>query len=627
MRIVRMVVGICALSIGASADSVLGQQPQSPDRPAAAIPTVEATEIEEAAPAVVAESFEAPAPRHPPIHTIPPMPMPARGAVDETRSLDGPGVPVSFDLSTREESPGDASAFDGAGRSQFDFEGGYTGIHGGQAEEQVPARFGDMRLIAPALRREDPWRRNVKIVMRYGSSFFVCSGTMLDAEVVLTAGHCVYDNESNAWADAVWVYPGWDGAGTISTQDPGVQHYGAGVAASLHSITGWIEREDSNYDIGEIVLTRAVGMLTGWFGTRTGGICSAILPNLYYNASYPAASCGSGLHTGRDMYYWNGHFDSCPETNLLQIDNSGSGCLSVLWGGMSGSGAYARVNEERYVHAVVSHSNQIAGVDVAGNYAKLYAGWRENVHDDVVAEARGSTFDLQALAARIDGPTIVAAGATTVVHHIAVNPTDASASREWTFRVYLSTNNNISASDTWLSTWNYSRNFDALDWTRVRAATVRIPASMPPGTYFLGVAYDSGTDSNADNNATDAWDATRITIVPGTGGPGGGTFTDDPIVPGTTVVKAVHITELRDRIDALRGNHGLSAFPWTDRTIISGVTRIRGVHLTELRAALDGAYDAARLSRPPYTGTVLAGSTGIRAVHINELRRAVERLE
>ncbi len=102
------------------------------------------------------------------------------------------------------------------------------------------------------------------------------------------------------------------------------------------------------------------------------------------------------------------------------------------------------------------------------------------------------------------------------------------------------------------------------------------------------------------------------------------TFTDHPIVPGTTPIRAAHFTELRERIAALRARHGLSAFPWTDPTLIAGVTLVRRIHLTELRSALDAVYDAVRRSRPAYADARdVAGATPIKAAHIMELRAAV----
>ena len=107
-----------------------------------------------------------------------------------------------------------------------------------------------------------------------------------------------------------------------------------------------------------------------------------------------------------------------------------------------------------------------------------------------------------------------------------------------------------------------------------------------------------------------------------------GSFTDDPLRPGVTPVKAVHFTELRTRIDALRSAAGLTRFSWTDPALRAGETRVRRVHLLELRAALAEAYGAAGRSAPRWTdASPSAGSTPIRALHVTELRAAVLALE
>ena len=104
-------------------------------------------------------------------------------------------------------------------------------------------------------------------------------------------------------------------------------------------------------------------------------------------------------------------------------------------------------------------------------------------------------------------------------------------------------------------------------------------------------------------------------------------FTDDPIVPGVTPIKAVHFTELRTRIDALRSAAGVPRFSWTDLVLRAGVTRVRRVHLLELRAALAGAYSAAGRAAPRWTDPSPTAGTAIRAVHVTELRAAVLALE
>lgn len=105
-------------------------------------------------------------------------------------------------------------------------------------------------------------------------------------------------------------------------------------------------------------------------------------------------------------------------------------------------------------------------------------------------------------------------------------------------------------------------------------------------------------------------------------------FTDDPLRPGVTPIKAVHLTELRTRIDSLRREVEQQVFFWTDSVLRPGVTPVRRVHLIELRGALSEAYVAAGRAAPRWTDPApVAGLTPIRAAHVTELRAAVRALE
>lgn len=100
-------------------------------------------------------------------------------------------------------------------------------------------------------------------------------------------------------------------------------------------------------------------------------------------------------------------------------------------------------------------------------------------------------------------------------------------------------------------------------------------------------------------------------------------FTDDPLGTGT-VVKAVHVTELRQAVDTLRARNALGAFGWTDGTLTAGATPVRAAHLNDLRNALNQVYDARGLARPSYTDpTIQAGETPIKRAHVSDLRSAV----
>lgn len=64
-------------------------------------------------------------------------------------------------------------------------------------------------------------------------------------------------------------------------------------------------------------------------------------------------------------------------------------------------------------------------------------------------------------------------------------------------------------------------------------------------------------------------------------------FTDDPLQPGITPIKALHIAELQDRVSTLRSFYGLTAYTFTPA--IAGETRLALwlVQVEELRAAID----------------------------------------
>ena len=105
-------------------------------------------------------------------------------------------------------------------------------------------------------------------------------------------------------------------------------------------------------------------------------------------------------------------------------------------------------------------------------------------------------------------------------------------------------------------------------------------------------------------------------------------FTDSTLTPFSSVVRAVHFTELRAAIDTLRSRQGIAAFGWTAPSLAAGVTTIKQAHLVELRSAVSAVYAARALSAPAWTdGTIPPAATIVRAVHIAELRAAVLALE
>ncbi len=97
-------------------------------------------------------------------------------------------------------------------------------------------------------------------------------------------------------------------------------------------------------------------------------------------------------------------------------------------------------------------------------------------------------------------------------------------------------------------------------------------------------------------------------------------FTDNPL-SGGSLIKAVHITELRTAVNDARARGGLGAATWTD-TSLQGVL-VKAIHIVELRSRLAEARSALGLSAATYTDPNLAAGGTAKAVHIIELRDRV----
>lgn len=113
-------------------------------------------------------------------------------------------------------------------------------------------------------------------------------------------------------------------------------------------------------------------------------------------------------------------------------------------------------------------------------------------------------------------------------------------------------------------------------------------------------------------------------LIPGAALAQAFSFTDDPLTVRSTRVKAVHITELRAGINALRQRQGIAPAAFTD-VVAPQSGSIRAIHIAELRTALNDVYVSLGRVNPTYTDAPqpAAGATIIKLVHVAELRAAV----
>lgn len=104
------------------------------------------------------------------------------------------------------------------------------------------------------------------------------------------------------------------------------------------------------------------------------------------------------------------------------------------------------------------------------------------------------------------------------------------------------------------------------------------------------------------------------------------TFTDDPLVPGTTIVKSQHLSQIRNAVTSLLVFAGYDdQGTYTDPSPAPGAIAIKAVHITELRNKLALARHALGLPTLTFTDPILTGgTTTVKAVHFTELRNGVK---
>ena len=104
-------------------------------------------------------------------------------------------------------------------------------------------------------------------------------------------------------------------------------------------------------------------------------------------------------------------------------------------------------------------------------------------------------------------------------------------------------------------------------------------------------------------------------------------FIDESVTAVSGVIKAIHVSELRTRIDAVRARYGKPAYAYTASVLTPGAAVVRAADIEELRAAIGEIYALIGIPPPSYTDAALTPGIVVKAAHINELRAAVLNIE
>ena len=173
---------------------------------------------------------------------------------------------------------------------------------------------------------------------------------------------------------------------------------------------------------------------------------------------------------------------------------------------------------------------------------------------------------------------------------------------------------------------SWSAGSGSIDHYEIQRAT----SKNGPFTTLPNTSSTSATDSSLSSTTTYIY-RVRAVDAAGNYSPFSNTdiattivFTDDPLAIGT-IVKAQHVIELRQAVNAVRAAAGLSASTWTDSSLTVGVTEVKAVHISELRTSVNQARLDLGLTNNAYTDPTLTPTvTVIKAVHASELRDRVK---
>ncbi|KAA3606073.1 MAG: hypothetical protein DWQ01_17915 [Planctomycetota bacterium] len=414
-------------------------------------------------------------------------PMPATSGIST-----GPKRALTYDLLSGEE-----QAFDPV-TSGLPNAGWVVGRNlADEVGESLNRSFGQLQGITSSA---FPWSAHARMFFQQSGIPYLCSGTLVDARTMMTAGHCVHEGFGGQWSTNVSISPSWDGDDDA---------FGSANGVLLSSWSNWVYDGDYAGDIGWVRLDRPVGFLTGWFGYGYNDDNNWWNSTSFWMTGYPGG-CFSGAPD--TLYYAGGTWDSVG-SHIVEADMNES-----CWiGGMSGGGIYYHDGfGNRYVYANVSHGWGWPTSTTRMGARRIESSAFDWMVNSFIPDAYSTTQeDYIPLRTRVDmgGSSVVAGEAVAHMDYTIFNTSKYDPpSTQIDVDVYLSSNDNISEFDTHIQRHYFNWDFGPMGGVIINVPPPTIPANTLAGNYFLGVIVDE-VDLNQDNNDTDGWDAAPITVV------------------------------------------------------------------------------------------------------------------
>ena len=187
-----------------------------------------------------------------------------------------------------------------------------------------------------------PWRAHASLLITAAdNSMWIATAWFIGPHTLMTAGHVVCIKNSgvagrDGWVKSINVMPGRNG-NTLP--------YGSVTSTFFHSVVGWTEKGDPNYDYGAIILPTDLGNTVGWFGF--GAFPDAdLLSSIGNIAGYPGDQPAGTL-------WYDTHQIASVDSQKVYYDIDTAG-------GQSGSAVYRFINDQdRYSCAVHTYGGAV----------------------------------------------------------------------------------------------------------------------------------------------------------------------------------------------------------------------------------------------------------------------------
>lgn len=208
--------------------------------------------------------------------------------------------------------------------------------------KSTPARFpGAESVIGVDTRKQildttkNPYRAVVKLG---GGSLSGCTGWMVSADTLVTAGHCVWNGFSytadfNAWP----------------AKNGNIAPFGSCQASQIWTDKKWLETQDWEYDWAVVKLNCRVGEQTGWFGYKVA-TDAALLKTYVSVTGYPGDMPESTMWTD------NKKVASVTKTKVWYPADT--------IGGQSGAPVYTSAGQAIAIHAYGADENGNSGTRI-----------------------------------------------------------------------------------------------------------------------------------------------------------------------------------------------------------------------------------------------------------------------